>query len=224
MLLALPPEVLARICEFLDPTSLLESRTVCTALATVATATADDSLDFRSRVREARHTFCFLQLLPALIGLLLLGSQISILMASVPRDTKGNGVVSPVPFGLAVASTALYAGLYVLWTLWVCGAVRLRQRTLLGLSVFFCVACVVCAAVGCTQTRDEKLKMALIMPGPFGFAFISFWGAFLDTKVTQHPQLLRRRAAGVGADPYYTYGTFGNVQHAGDFYGQIWVV
>ena len=219
MFLTLPPEVLAHVCGFLDPVSLLESRTVCKLLGNVATNAAESSLHLRVRVKEARHTFCLLQLLPAFIGILLLGSQVSILVACIPRRRQ-HGVVSPVPFELAIVGTLAYVVMYLLWTFWVCGFLRLRRRMLLGISILLCVVCLTCAIAGCAQTHNEKVKMALILPGPFGFAFISFWAAFWDTDASRHasrqPTLRKRRTP----TPTNTYGTFGN---AGVWYGQIWV-
>lgn len=40
--------------------------------------------------------------------------------------------------------------------------------------------------IGCVHTPSRKLRVALILPGPFGFVFVSFWTAFWDTRVRAH--------------------------------------
>ena len=227
-MLQIVPEMLALVCEFLDPMSLLQVRTVNRHMSSVASAAANRRLRLQVKVREGRRTFRQLQLLPAAVGLLLTGTQAFILWTAVSRHRRGLGVVSSVPVTLATVNTVGYTLLYVIWMLQVWGMLRLRHRTLLGLTVVGWAGGVVCGVAGCTQTHSERLMMALVLPEAFAFALFTLWAAFWDTDASRHPQLrdaICPPAQSRGPPTAQrTYGTFGNIDIAGAWYGHVSVL
>eukprot|EP00667_Euglena_gracilis_P025115 EG_transcript_29294 len=186
----LPREVLSRIFDFLDEPPLLAARAVSHDFHSVASPVANQRFGFASRVKGAREAYCMLQVLPAFVGALLLISHLAIILACWLALHKHHPKSCSLALGITGLNAALYIALYVGWLLRVLEVVRIRHRQLLAFSLVLCTTCVALAIIGCVHTPSRKLRVALILPGPFGFVFVSFWTAFWDTQKLRQ----RRRA------------------------------